>query len=71
MGAGGCVRSYAGGTGADDGAVLSLEKSLTTNYVTFAVQRFYRNDCCGVERPYENEPLLRLQYRADEGEACP
>ena len=71
MDTGGRIRSHADGAGIDDGAVLSLEKSLTTNNVTFAVQRFNRSNRCSVGCPYENVPLLRLQYRADEGEACP
>ena len=71
MGTGGCIRSHAGGTDADDGVVLLAEKALATNNVTRAAQRFNGSNRCSVGHPYVGMPLLRLQYRADEGEAYP
>ena len=72
MDTGDCIRRHAGGADVDDGAVLSAEKLLVaivlTRWGTVNLRRQWPatpgRHCLGM-------PLFRLQYRADEREACP
>lgn len=72
MDSGDCIRRHVGGADVDDGAVLSAEKSL----VAIVLRRWgtvnERKHCPAAPGCHcSGMPLLRLQYRADEGEACP
>lgn len=72
MGSGDCIRRHVGGADVDDGAVLLAEKSL----VAIVLRRWgtvnERKHCLAAPGCHcLGLPLLRLQYRADEGGACP
>lgn len=72
MSSGDCIRRHVGGADVDDGAVLSAEKSLVAIVLRRGDTVDLRKHCPAAPgRHCLGMPLLRLQYRADEGEAYP
>lgn len=72
MDTGDCIRRHVGGADVDDGAVLSAEKSLVAIVLArWGTVNLWRRWYAAPGRHCLGMPLLRLQYRADEGEAYP